>query len=180
LLSKRFFQLSALLLLGVCVVLAQWNALSSGYAVTTDWHGREVPIHVYVTAWAGTTKGDSKWVEFKWIDPNGNLRRTEVKTLSDIYDLYETPNVPPGVPKEIEDWAKDNPGVKVWYAYDTYALDVVGEWTVKAVFPQGSVDVKQRATSLYAVPEVILGSLAAMFGALGLVAIKRRRNIPIR
>jgi hypothetical protein len=170
--------LLTILLLGVCVVLAQWNALSSGYGVTTDWHGREVPIHVDVTAWAGTTKGDTGGVEFKWIDPNGNLRRTEkFETLS---DPYKTPNVPSGVPKEIEDWAKDHPGVDVWYAHDTYALDVVGEWTVKAVFPQGSVDVKQRATSLYAVPEVILGSLAAMFGALGLVALKRRRNIPLR
>ncbi len=160
---------------------AQWNALNSGYAVTTNWHGKEAPIGESVTATAGTTDSHVKSIEFIWLRPDGSLARSVT-----FYTLRTDPYPPPNVPKEVIDYKNST---TVWYAQDIFTPDKVGDWTVKAIFHtepkgsgnprgQGSDKVMMRATSFFAVPEVPLGTLTivlAMFGSLGIFALKRKR-----
>ena len=171
---------------------AQWPAISSGYAVTTNWHGEDVPIGESVTAVAGTTDSEVEEVEFRWLDPDGNPVWEGDLTTVPVFGPYTTPNVPPGVisagVQKIIDWAYDNPGVTIWYANDTKTPDVLGDWGVQAFFIDGSNPDKSlrgknsdiiaiRATSLNVVPEVPFGTIAillSMFGALGVFAMKRK------
>ena len=170
------------------IAQAQWPAISSGYAVTTNWHGEDVLIGESVTAFAGTTDSNVTQVEFRWLDPDGNPIWEGDLTTVDVFGPYTTPEVPDGVPQKIIDWANDNPGVTIWYANDTRTPDVLGDWGVQAFFfdttdPEKSLRGKNsdiiaiRATSINVVPEVPFGTiviLLSMFGALGVFAIKRK------
>jgi len=163
------------------IVQAQWPAINSGYAVTTNWHGIDVPLGASVTAWAGTTDSTVEKVEFIWKDADGNVVRDEMVTVDATLDKYTTPAVPPGAPPEIVDWAQKpmNWGITIWYAQDTYpsVTDPLGDWSVKAKFINAfgqtvsseSDSFPVRATSFNVVPEVSFGTIAiliAMFGAL--------------
>jgi len=178
----------SLLVLGSTLVQAQWSALDSGYAVTTDYHGVDVPLGVEVTATAGTTNSGVKKVEFRWLDPYGN----EVFGLISVsvFGPYTTPNVPPGVPQEIVDWALKNPGIDVYYAQNTQSPERAGDWAVQAIFydsggrGHGPFEDKVaiRATSFNVIPEApsTIVILLGMFGALGVFALKKKQRVLIR
>lgn len=170
------------------IAQAQWSAINSGYAVTTNWHGQEVPLGEEVTAWAGTTRSEVKKVEFLWRAPD-----EETVVFHDwiyIDGPYTTPTVPDGVPQEIIDWANENPGIDVYYANNTQTPDVLGDWGVQALFHAGSGKIKGqdstivaiRASSTHTVPEVPFGTIAislSMFVILGIFTIKRKRSLSI-
>lgn len=177
------------------VARAQWNAIGSGYAVTTDLNasadilGQASLIGSTVTATAGTTDSEVKEVEFRWLDPSGNPVWAD---FVDVDGPYTTPNVPPGLPQKISDWAKNNPGVPVWYAFCTRTPNLPGDWAVQAHFydpDDGARSLKGRNTDIitipppetfpHAIPEVPLGTivvLLSMFGALGIFAMKRKAS----
>ena len=175
----------ALGLLFIVNVSAQWPALSSGYAATTNWHGDPVPVGESVTVWAGTTDSNVVEVLFRWRYPDDSVF-TEVTVPLD--GPYTTPLVPAGVPQEIRDWANDHPGRLVYYANDTQTPDALGDWGITAFFrgPGGrtkaGVDetIMIRATSFEVVPEVaIIGTAgAAVAMLLGLGLFHRKNSQP--
>lgn len=163
------------------IVQAGWPAISSGYAVTTNWHGIDVPIGELVTAWAGTTDGTVHTVEFVWKDPDDNVAWTD--TIS-VFGPITTPNVPNNVPPEIENWGNTNPGTPIWYANCTHnpsewTETVVGDWTVKAKF-RNTVEIPGqnytsfKATSFFVIPEVSFGTIAILLSMFGALAIKKK------
>ena len=172
------------------IAQAQWPAISSGYAVTTDWHGEDVLIGESVTATAGTTDSNVTQVEFRWLDPGGNVEFGG-GIFVDVFGPYTTPDVPPNVPQEVIDWAVDHPGVDVWYANNIQTPEILGDWGVQALFHAGSGNIKGqdstivaiRASSMNTVPEVPFGTIAmslSMFVILGVFTIKRKRSLSIR
>jgi len=171
---------SFLILTNVNIAQAQWSAISSGYAVTTNWHGLDVPIGQNVTATAGTTDLGVTIVRFKWHNPsNITVRDWNVSVSGPI----TTPTVPPPpIPQEISDWAGNNTGIPYLYAQDWYIPDAVGDWGVQAIFynathAKSNQTIKIRATSFNAVPEVPFGTIAimlSMLGALSVFAIKKK------
>jgi len=171
------------------IAQAQWPAMSSGYAVTTNWHGIDVPIGEDILAIAGTTDDAVDNVTFKWLDPGGTVRR---EFDVDISIGYETPIVPSGVPQDIADWADNNQGIIVYYAQDTYEdPDMIGDWAVQAYFNDEDDPIKTlrgknsdiiaiRATSFNVVPEVPFGTIVislSMFGTLSAFILKKRHNM---
>lgn len=144
------------------------TAINSGYAVTTDWHGEMVPFGEPVTAWAGTTNLNVEEVKFRWLFPNG----------SEFLIVPVTSYVD-------EEWN----GLTVREFNNTQTLNVIGDWGVQGVFyddegqgqgpiPAQPYPVGIRARSFFHIPEVYLGTivtLLAMFGALGIIAIKKKR-----
>jgi hypothetical protein len=178
-----------LLATGMYSVLAQWAAISSGYAVTTNWHGKDVPLGSSVTATAGTTDSNVKTVEFVWKDPTKDVVRDV--TVS-IEGPLTSPDVPAGATPEIIDWANNNRGVVYYYAQDTQTPNVVGDWGVQAIFhdnngnERGRSDnefISIRATGFFVIPEVQLGALgiSAIFltGLLVFAATKRKAIRPL-
>jgi len=168
------------------VVQAQWSALNSGYAITTNYHGIDVPLGESVTAWAGTTMPDGPGsvvkVRFIWKDPDENVVWDPFDTT---LDKYTTPAYPPGAPQEIIDWATNHPGIDVWYATDEQTPAVYGDWGVQAEFwgPGGKLKgtggsegiIKIKATSFFNIPEAIstLTVLLTMLAGLAIFARKR-------
>jgi hypothetical protein len=145
------------------------TAISSGYAVTTDWHGEMVPLGEPVTAWAGTTDLSIEEVKFRWLYPNG----------SDFVIVQVTSYID-------EEWN----GLTVREFNNTQTLNVIGDWGVQGLFyddegqgqgpiPEQPYPVAIRARSFFQVPEVYIGTIAAMlamFAALGIIAIKKKRT----
>lgn len=177
------------LVLGSTLVQAQWSALNSGYAVTTNYHGVDVLPGTEVTAWAGTTDSEVNEVEFRWLKPDGTLS-VDPPPIVRVYVSFRTPDVPSGVPEEIIDWAEKNPSINVWYANNTQTPDILGNWTVQVFFyaPGGHLRGKEsdiiriRATSFNVIPEAPFGTIAillAMFGALSTFTIKKKRLLPL-
>jgi len=163
---------------------AQWSAIKSGYAITTNWHGQDVPVGAPVTAWAGTTNENVDKIRFLWLDPEENIRYEAIVTKDYIVN-YTTPDYPPGAPDEIIDWAEKNPNITIWYANNTQTPDSVGEWTVKAWFysPEGhlmnSTVTKIRATSFNTVPYTPIGTIiiaVTMIAALTAFITRKRKN----
>jgi hypothetical protein len=165
------------------VAYAAWSAISSGYAVTTDWHGEIVPIGESVTAWAGTTNSEVYQVEFLW--KNETEQVVFAENVTDLVN-FTTPQVPSGVPDEIKEWAEDNPGYEIWYANNTQIPNAIGNWTVQAFFyasggnlkGKDSDIIKIRATSLQTIPSIpILGTAGALLTMLlGLTILLKRRK----
>jgi len=149
---------------------ASYNNLSSGYRVTTDRHGEEVMLGKAVTAWAGTTNLDIDEVKFRWMSPDGN----EIIVPVTSYTMGE--------------WE----GQPVKEFSNTQWPNAVGDWGVQGVFydhedpgngrgpiPEQPFFTKIRARSFLVIPEVAMGTLAAMlatFGALGLFVVKKKHN----
>lgn len=177
------------------IAQAQWNALSSGYAVTTDWHGTDMPIGEEVTAYAGTNDTEVEEVEFEWLDPVGNPFSRPEDLITSLQGPFSAPEeYPAGVPQEILDWAEDHPDVEIYLAVSTpFEPDVIGDWAVKALFLDHSEPVKNlrgrntdiiacRATSFNVVSEVPFGTIVifmSMLGTLGIFTLKRRNSIPM-
>lgn len=159
---------------------AQWSAIDSGYAATTDWHGTDVPVGENVTATAGTLDLNVTHVRFIWRDPDDNIVKDENVTVSTLI----TPDYPPNVPQEVIDWAEDpdNAGIEYKYAQSWYEPDVVGDWGIQAFFynittERGNSTTRIRATSFNAVPETPYGTIViftVMLGTLVIYALKRK------
>lgn len=182
--AKIGFLVLVVFLLSVVNVRAQWNALSSGYAITTNWHGEEVPIGENVTAWAGTKNPEVEEVKFQWKDPDENVVWDPEVTIT---GPYTTPNVPDGVPQEIKNWAKDNPNIDIWYANNTQTPNIIGHWTVKAFFigedgkTKCGVDdtIMIRATSFEVIPELpVVGTAGAMVTMLLSLVLFYKKTLP--
>lgn len=169
------------LLVSLLILLPEVNAydwsrtsIKSGYAVTTDWHGVEVPIGEPVTARAGTTDPSIVKVWFRWLLPNDTEAWPPIEVTEYTLDTWE--------------------GKTVRVFLNTQIPDELGDWGVQGVFydegghgqgpiPETEEKVAIRAKSFFAVPEVPFGTIAvliAMFGALGILAIKKKRVSVIR
>ena len=152
---------------------ASYNSLTSGYRVTTDRHGEEVPLATPVTAWAGTTNMNVDEVKFRWLRPNGSeyvVVAVTTFTMGTWVDSH-------GVTHAVREFN------------NTQTPDVVGDWGVQGIFygdeghGRGPIANQTeptaiRARSFFSVPEVAIGTIAAvlaMFGALGLFAMKKKR-----
>lgn len=191
---------SFLVFTSINMVQAQWDALSSGYAVTTDKHGQIVIIGESVTAWAGTTDDTIQIVEFVWHLPADPPYYEAVKWDENetIFVSYLTPEAPADAPQEIKDWAAlrdgsgqpgHSPQVTVYYAKnDPKFPDAIGDWGVQALFHNhhttpghDTTKVMVRATSFEVVPEVPFGTIVILLswcGILGFFAL-RRKHIPL-
>lgn len=183
--TKLAILIIALSLLFIVNVSAQWDAISSGYAVTTNWHGEDVPYGENVIAWAGTTDTDVVEVLFRWKRPDESVFAEVTVAIS---GPYTTPDVPIGVTNEISDWADGNHGITVYYASDTQTPDALGGWAVKAFFigPGGTTKegieetIMIKATSFNVIPEVAIigtaGAVVAMLLGLGFFYRKNSRQ----
>lgn len=142
---------------------AAWPSLGSGYAITTNYQGKNVPLGTVVTATAGTTDSIVKTVTFKWKYPNGTV-------------ASEVSNVPV--------WSNGSryDGKLIYYAQSTYTADTNGDWGVQALFND---PIAIRAASFNVVgpqnvvPEIpIIGTAGAAIGmslGLGFFLIKRNK-----
>jgi hypothetical protein len=152
----------------VNVASAQWDAINSGYAVTTDYHGQIVPPGTLVTAIAGTTDQNVINVTFLWKYPNETV-------------VYET-NVP------VSPNGSQYDGKLIYYAISSYTPKVVGDWGVQAIFigeggtiKANHTDVIQiRATSWYVTPDLpVVGTAGAaviMIFGFGVFLYNKKKN----
>ena len=178
-----FLSASILLSLSFNLACAQWSAINSGYAVTTNWHGKEVPLGQSVTAWAGTTNSSVYQVEFKWKNETGHVIYDVIVT--DIVN-YITPDYPPDAPQEIKEWATNNPNITIFYANNTQIPNSYGEWSVQVFFyapgghlmGNGTDIIKIKATSFNVIPDIPIlgtaGALTAMLLGLGFFLHRNR------
>lgn len=171
--------------LAMGTVFAEWAAITSGYAVTTKWHGVDVSPGEEVTAWAGTTDSSVTKVKFIWLDPSEN----EVSSQTvDVFGPYTTPTVPPDAIPEIVEWANKNEGETIYYATsDPFPIpDLLGDWAVKAYFQRPGADpppeeecVMVRATSYNVIPEVpivgTIGAAAVILLSIGFFTLRNRK-----
>jgi len=171
------FTLAFILLSLVPVAQAPLSTLGTGYAVTSDYHGTDVPIGNPVNVTALTLDPTIYQVVFKWNAPNG----TEGVWIDTV-----TPLMTDGTGT----W-NNGTTATIHYAYSIHNPDSLGDWGVKVLFqgPSGKTKenfdevVKIKATSFNVVPEVPLGTiaiLAAMFGALSIFALKKKRTVQIK
>ena len=157
-----------ILLVVANVAYAQWDAINSGYAITTDYHGLEVPPGTLVTATAGTTDTDVQNVTFLWKYPNETI-------------VYREENVP--VQSNGTMWDEK----LIYYAYSSYIPDVLGDWGVQALFigKDGKIKANHndvimiRATSFNVIPDFPVigtaGALISMVLSLSLFLCKKKR-----
>jgi hypothetical protein len=183
----------AILLLTFCLFIflsiqisyAQWDAINSGYGITTNWHGREVPFGESVTAWAGTRDQDVTAIFFRWKRPDDSVY-AEYNDTS-LVKCDRPSDIPSDAPEEIKDWAENNPDkFPIWIATNTQIPNTIGEWTVKAYFigPGGKTKeqventIMIKGTSFNVISDFPLvgtaGALVAML--LGLNLFMRRKR----
>ncbi|MEM1507721.1 MAG: hypothetical protein QXY73_04025 [Candidatus Bathyarchaeia archaeon] len=158
--------MTGMLLASVNIIYAQWSALASGYAVTTNYHGVDVPPGTLITAIAGTTDGNVKSVTFLWKDPDGSVAFEETKS---IYTNGTTYN-----------------GKLIRYANSSYIPDTLGDWCVQALFigTRGTTKanteevIRIRATSFNMVPDFpavgVAGALSVMMLSLYYFYVRKK------
>jgi len=163
-----FILLAGIFLVAASVAHAQWDAINSGYAVTTDYHGIEVPPGTLVTATAGTTDANVQNVTFLWKYPNETIAYTKA---------------------DVQVWSNGSTydGKLIYYAKSSYTPDVLGDWGVQAFFigndgktKAGIDDVIQiRATSFNVIPDLPVvgtaGAITAMILGLGFFLHKKKK-----
>ena len=155
-----------LMLLLIYSADAGWSALNSGYAVTTDYHGIDVPIGTLVTATSGTTDSSILNVTFVWKFSN------ETVAFEDI---------------DVAVWSNgtkypDENGSLVYYAQSCFTPNVVGEWGVQAFFKgpgghlrgNGTDIIAIRATSGDVIPEISIVGAAGTIVAISLILVLLR------
>lgn len=166
-------------------VQAQWPALNSGFAVTTDYHGADpIPQGTAVTAKAGfiPEKFDPppniEYIQFIWHNETDGVE----------FDVDVYPSDSPTGDWLTEDWTdKSGTTWTVYYLNNTQYPVTLGEWGVQAVFrgEGGSVQGLDemvpafaiRATSFETIPEVPLGTITAVLAMLAagtLFVVKKR------
>jgi hypothetical protein len=163
------FLVSLVILVSVNVASAQLNAINSGYAVTTNYHGIVVPPETPVTATAVTTNLDVYEVKFRWLRPNGTVAWLD--------------SVTEHVDKQWE-------GKTIRVFNDTQTPDEDGDWGVQAIFydgnghgvgpvPEQPEKVAIRATSFNVIPDFPIigtaGAVIAMLFSLNLFLHKKRQ-----
>ena len=152
------------------IVYAPLATLSTGYAITSNYEGIDVPMGSEVIITALTTDNSVDAVTFRWHEPpdgNGPIAREVTVPVNPSDDDYGT-------------------GENVYFAEDSYFPTILGDWGVQAFF-QG-VDGKSKsniedtinikATSFNAIPEIPLGTIgatAAMIFAFGFFAVKKKK-----
>ena len=166
------------LILGLLIlsgaVYAPWTTLGTGYAITSNVHGTDISPGTPVTVTAGTLDSNVVNVTFRWHEPpDGNgPKRWEDTVL--IFTNGTTGKWNNGTTAEIR------------YAQNTHTPDVLGNWGVQAFFRDSTGKdranltnvIKTKATSFNTVPEIPFGTIAAaaaMFIALGLFIIKKKK-----
>jgi len=166
-LATIVFFIVTLTAVGINVACAQWSAINSGYAVTTNYHGKDVPPGALVTATAGTTDTDVKNVTFLWKFPNKTIAYMEANVL--VWSNGST-------------WD----GKLIYYATSSYRPDTIGEWGVQAFFIGDGGETKAgievtlmiRATSFNVVPDFQVvgtdGALVTMLAGLGLLCRRKK------
>jgi len=191
---------SLLVLASVNIVQAQWSAIDSGFAVTTNWHGKDVLIGESVTATAGwapalapqnpnNKKSSAVYtVEFVWHNATGHTIWDVTVTIS---GPLTTPAVPPGpLPQEIIDWANLHDGmhyqggnliptITYYYANDTQKPNSLGDWGVQAKFHDSDHNLQGansdiiavKATSFNVVPEVPFGTIVILLSWFGVLGV---------
>jgi hypothetical protein len=143
------------------------GSLSSGYAVTSNYHGVNAPIGANVIVTAKTTDSKAAYVQFIWKDPAGHIIWQENVTLSRNGETYK--------------------GKAVYSAQSTHQPTIIGDWGVQAKFFTSNhnqcgyiVDTRlaTRATSFNVVPELpIIGTAgAAVAMVFGLMLFKRKQS----
>jgi len=160
---------SILILVGVAMlfgVVYAGNSLGSGYAVTSDWHGKNVPPGTLVTVTAMTTDDTITQVTFLWKTPSGNTIFTDVDNTREVDGQFE--------------------GKDIFTFSSAHTQNVTGDWGVQALFqgPDGKTKegieevVSIKATSFFVVPDIpVIGTLGATGAALlGLVLFNARKK----
>jgi len=158
------------------IVLAPWQTLGTGYAITSNVHGIDVLPGNPVIITAGTLDPSVVQVTFRWHEPPDGNGPVKWEVTKPIYTNGTQGQWNNGT------WAE------IRYANDTQIPDVLGDWGVQAFFQgvtgtdKAGLDdvVRIRATSFNVVPEIALGTLgavAAMLIAFGVFAIKKKKAI---
>lgn len=155
-----------LMLLFISSADAGWSALGSGYAVTSDYHGIDVPPGTLVTATAGTTDSNIINVTFVWKFPNETVAFEDV----DVAVWSNGTKFP------------DENGSLVYDAQSSFRLTVEGEWGLQAFFKgsgghlrgNGTDIIAIRATSGEAIPEISIINAAEILVAISLILVLLR------
>ena len=153
-------------------VYAPLSTLGTGYAITSNYHGKDVPLLATVTVTAGTLDSRVTQVTFRWHRPDD----TVVREIT----------IPVFTNGTTGQWNNGTTAL-IKYAIDSFRPDLPGDWGVQAFFRDsggknraGINDViKIKATSFNVVPEVPFGTaviLLSMFGALGIFALKKKQR----
>jgi hypothetical protein len=157
---------SSLVLLVNATPASNEGSLNSGYAVTNNYHGIDVPSGAQVIVTAMSTDSDVDYVIFTWKNAAGDV----------VYE--DTVNV-------FTNGTKFN-GKTIRYAISIHAPNSLGDWGVQARFYDKyhgykcghDTKLATRSTSFNVVPEVpLLGTAGvAVAMVLGLTVFKAKRS----
>ena len=142
------------------------GSLTSGYAVTSNYHGLNVPIGAEVVVTASTTNNRVDFVLFIWKDPAGHTVWQEAVKVTWDGTFFNSE--------------------KVYSAQSTHKPEIVGDWGVQAKFFDEfnfchfdfDIRLATRATSFNVVPELpLIGTAGASVAmVLGLALFKAKRK----
>ena len=142
------------------------GSLNSGYAVTNNYHGKDVAPGTPVTVTAMTTNSHVDFVTFIWKNAAGQVKYQEKVNVFTNGTTYE--------------------GKLVRYAISTQSPDSLGDWGVQAKFYDKigfchcsyNLRLATRATSFNVVPEVPLLGTAGIAAAMviGLTVYKKKQQ----
>jgi hypothetical protein len=133
------------------------GSLESGYGVTSNYHGIDVPSGAEVVVTAMTTDAKVDHVIFVWKNPAKQIIWTDIASVYTNGTTYE----------------KD--GKMIYYANSTHKPEALGDWGVNAIFVdfdgidicETELIVARRATSFNVIPEVpIIGTAGASIAML--------------
>jgi hypothetical protein len=141
------------------------GSLESGYGVTSNYHGIDVPSGTPVTVTAMTTDPSVDAVQFIWKNPAGQIAQTETKKVYSNGTTFE--------------------GKPVYYANSTFTPNAMGDWGVQAKFLDihhfcrftWVEKVARRATSFNVIPEIpLIGTAGASIAMLLGFTYKQKRK----
>src|SRR3990170_1051558 len=169
---RRSILLSILTFALICsfatIVYAPEQTLSTGYAITSNYHGIDVPPGSNVVVTAMTTDPSVYQVTFLWKDPTGQTAdKEEVTPLFTNGTMYD--------------------GKLIYYAISENIVYTIGDWGVQALFQapggktkQGITEVvKIRATSFNVIPEVpLIGTAGASIAMIAGLTYRMKRKPP--
>jgi hypothetical protein len=141
------------------------GSLESGYGVTSNYHGIDVPSGAPVTVTAMTTDPSVDVVKFIWKNAAGQIVHTEIKKVFSNGTTFD--------------------GKLVYYATSTFTPDSMGDWGVQAKFLDVHricrciwvEKVARRATSFNVIPEIpIIGTAGASIAMIAGFTYKMKRK----
>lgn len=133
------------------------SILESGYAVTSNYDGIDVPSGAEVVVTAMTTDEKVDHVLFVWKNPAGQIIWVDIAKVETDGTTYE-----------------EN-GEVIYYAYSTHKPEAIGDWGVTAFFVdldglfrcEIKLIVARRATSFNVIPEIpVIGTAGASIAML--------------